>query len=212
MAGTALPGNERIRQGLLLPLQLTERIAIIGPSGSGKSTLARQLGEKLALPVVHLDAHFWNPGWVETERDAWRETVQKLVERERWIIDGNYSSTMELRLPRAETIIFLDFPRWLCLLRVVRRWLTFRGTTRPDLPPNCPEKVDLAFLRWIWNYSQRSRPRTVALLYSLAAEKQIVWLQSPGAVRLFLQMFEAVGCTPATRRCSESGQPHSRLC
>lgn len=167
-----------------------ERIAIIGPSGSGKSTLARQLGERLALPVIHLDAHFWSAGWVDAEKAQWRETVGSLVMGEQWIIDGNYSSTMDLRLPRAETIIFLDFPRWLCLLRVLRRWLTYYGDTRPDMPHGCPERVDFAFLRWIWDYPQRSRPYTVALLQSLANEKEIIWLQSPGAVRQLLRMVE----------------------
>ena len=171
-----------------MSLLVGERIAIIGPSGSGKSTLARQLGERLALPVIHLDAHFWSAGWVGAEKTQWRETVGSLVRREQWIIDGNYSSTMDLRLPRAETIIFLDFPRWLCLLRVLRRWLTYYGDTRPDLPDGCPEKVDFEFLRWIWDYPQHSRPHTLALLQSLEDEKQIIRLGSPGAVRVFLQM------------------------
>jgi adenylate kinase family enzyme len=170
---------------------LGDKIAIVGPSGSGKSTLARQLGEGLALPVIHLDAHFWSAGWVEAAEAQWRETVGSLVMGEQWIIDGNYSSTMDLRLPRAETIIFLDFPRWLCLLRVLRRWLAYYGDTRPDLPDGCPEKVDFEFLRWIWDYPQRSRPHTVALLQRLEQEKQIIRLQSPGAVRVFLQLVGA---------------------
>ncbi len=173
-------------------VKLGERIAVIGPSGSGKSTLARQLGERLALPVIHLDAHYWSAGWVETDRALWRPTVATLARRRQWIIDGNYSSTMDLRLPRAESIVYLDFPRWLCLLRVGRRWLTYHGRSRPDLPPGCPEKVDMAFLRWIWNYPQRSRPNTLALLRSLQQEKQIIRLQSPGAVRLFLTLLSPV--------------------
>lgn len=166
---------------------LGERIAIVGPPGSGKSTLARTLGVRLGLPVVHLDAHFWSAGWVQSDEAQWRETVRALAAGERWIIDGNYSSTMDIRLPLAETIIFLDFPRWLCLLRVLQRWLTYRGDTRPDLPPGCPERIDLDFLRWIWNYPQRSRPKTVALLRELQYEKRIVWLQSPGAVKQLLR-------------------------
>jgi adenylate kinase family enzyme len=168
--------------------QLGQRIAIIGPSGSGKSTLARHLGKRLDLPVIHLDAHFWSAGWVESDKSQWRATVGTLAAAEHWIIDGNYSSTMDLRLPRAETIIFLDYPRWLCLLRVLRRWLTYYGDSRPDLPPGCPEKVDVDFLRWIWDYPRRSRPNTLALLQRLEGEKQIIRLQSPRAMRLFLRL------------------------
>lgn len=171
---------------------LGNRIAVIGPPGSGKSTLARTLGERLGLPVVHLDAHFWSAGWVQAVEAQWPETMRALAGGERWIIDGNYSNTMDIRLPLAETIIFLDFPRWLCLLRVLRRWLTYQGRSRPDMAPGCPEKVDMAFLRWIWNYPQRSRPNTLALLRSLQQEKQIIRLQSPGAVRLFLTLLSPV--------------------
>ncbi len=166
---------------------LGNRIAVIGPPGSGKSTLARTVGERLGLPVVHLDAHFWSAGWVQADEAQWRETVRALAGGERWIIDGNYSSTMDLRLPLAETIIFLDFPRWLCLLRAVRRWLTYQGRSRPDMAPGCPERFDPDFLRWIWNYPQRSRPKTVALLRALQQEKRVVWLQSPGAVKQLLR-------------------------
>jgi adenylate kinase family enzyme len=104
---------------------------------------------------------------------------------------------MDLRLPRAETIIFLDFPRWLCLLRVLRRWLTYYGDSRPDLPPGCPEKVDADFLRWIWDYPQRSRPNTLTLLRALEREKQIIRLQSPGAVRLFCRLAVETGSASA---------------
>ena len=105
---------------------LGKRIAIIGSSGSGKSTLARTLGVRLGLPVVHLDAHFWRAGWVETDKAQWQETVQALAHGERWIIDGNYSSTMDIRLPLAETIIFLDF-RAGSACCASRRWLTYQG-------------------------------------------------------------------------------------
>ncbi|MDT8307005.1 MAG: AAA family ATPase, partial [Anaerolineae bacterium] len=72
-----------------------------------------------------------------------------------------------------------------------RRWLAYYGDTRPDLPEGCPEKVDMEFIRWIWNYPQRSRPKTVALLHAMRDEKQIVWLQSPGAVRMFQRQVSA---------------------
>ena len=162
------------------------RIAIIGSSGAGKSTLARQLGARLSLPVIHLDRHHFRAGWVSMEPEAWQELNRKLAARERWIIDGNYSSTMDIRLAAADTIIYLDFPRLLCVWRAFRRWLTYRGRTRPDLAPDCPEKLDLEFVQWIWNYPTRSRPATLHRLAALEGQKEIIRLRSAGEVRDFL--------------------------
>jgi adenylate kinase family enzyme len=89
------------------------RVLVIGSGGSGKSTVAAQLGELLELEVNHLDKFYWNPGWVETAPDEWIKTVTELVNRDSWIIDGNYSGTLELRLRQCDTIVFLDLPRFL---------------------------------------------------------------------------------------------------
>ena len=92
-----------------------ERIVIIGCGGAGKSTLARQLGEKLDLPVVHLDGIFWLPGWVEMDRDEFDRRVREEMAKEIWIIDGNYNRTMPERIARCDTVIYLDFSRIKCL-------------------------------------------------------------------------------------------------
>jgi len=94
------------------------KIAVIGSPGAGKSTLARQLGQVLGSEVFHLDAFYWKPGWVETPKEEWVEIQKKLVTKDSWIIDGNYGSTIEIRLQAAEVIIFLDLPRSVCLWRV----------------------------------------------------------------------------------------------
>lgn len=92
-----------------------ERVAIIGPGGAGKSTLARQLGAITGVPVIHLDREHWKPGWVETPAAEWEERVRELAAAERWIIDGNYGGTLDVRLDRADTVVFLDFGRFRCL-------------------------------------------------------------------------------------------------
>lgn len=136
-----------------------QRIVIVGSGGAGKSTLALQIGEALGLPVFHLDALFWQPGWVTTPRGERLRTLEQLVQSNAWILDGNWGGTgLEVRLAAADTIIFLDLPRTLCLWRAVRRWLSFRGRTRPDLGEDCPERLDWAYLRWIWDYPRLHRP------------------------------------------------------
>ena len=92
-----------------------KRISIVGSGGAGKSTFAHQLADILHLPVIHLDALYWQPGWVATPQDEWRDKQQQLVQQECWIIDGNYTSTLDVRFAVADTIIFLDFPRFRCL-------------------------------------------------------------------------------------------------
>jgi adenylate kinase family enzyme len=163
-----------------------ERIAIVGPGGAGKSTLARRLGERLGLPVVHLDAAYWRPGWVETQPDEWAETVRALASGERWITDGNYGGTMEIRFAAADTIVFLDFPRRVCLRRILRRQLQYRGRSRPDMTEGCPERLSLEFVRWIWEYPRTRRPGVLARMRTAGAHARHLILRSPGEVEAWV--------------------------
>lgn len=129
------------------------RILVLGSPGAGKSTFSRRLAAVLGIPVIHLDAHFWKPGWEKPEREAWIETQRELIESsESWIMDGNYGSTIDVRLRAANTVILLDVPRYICLHRVLKRWLRYRNSSRPDMAEGCTEKVDLEFLRYIRNF------------------------------------------------------------
>ena len=88
-----------------------ERIVIIGCGGAGKSTLARQLGEKLRIPVVHLDKLFWRPGWVQVPKEEFDALLRAELAKEKWIMDGNFDRTIPERLARCDTVIYLDFSR-----------------------------------------------------------------------------------------------------
>lgn len=130
------------------------KIAILGYSGCGKSTLARQLGERYGLPVLHLDSVHWLPGWVEKDRALEGQEVQAFLDshdKEGWVIDGNYSRSMllERRCAEADQIIILELSPLVCLWRVLRRWRTWGGQTRPDMGEGCPEKVDWEFVQWV---------------------------------------------------------------
>ena len=98
---------------------------IIGRPGSGKSTVARHLGQRLCVPIIYLDVLFWRPGWKEPDRNDFRTRVAHAHSGDSWISDGSYAeSTFDLRLPRADALIVLERPRWLCLVRVLRRSLS----------------------------------------------------------------------------------------
>jgi adenylate kinase family enzyme len=109
-----------------------QRVLIDGMTGSGKSTFALALAARTGLPVIHLDVHYWKPGWVRPSDDEWRERQQTLVAGEAWIIDGNYNETLPIRLERAETVVFLDTPWWLCASRAFIRGLRKPGGEMPE--------------------------------------------------------------------------------
>lgn len=170
------------------------KVLIIGSAGAGKSTLAVRLAAMLHLPLLHLDAEYWQPGWQETEKRAWEQRVAELIAEDAWIMDGNYGGTMEMRVRAADTVILLDLPRLLCLYRVFVRALRYRGRARPDLHPECPEQMpDREFIRWIWDYPNSRLPGVLDLLSRHATGKQIFILQSPGEVRRFLEAMERQG-------------------
>ena len=164
-----------------------QRVAIIGSCGAGKSTLAQSLGNRLKLPVVHLDAHYWQPEWQEPDPNLWQEIHQELVTRDRWIIDGNYGNTLDIRASAADTIIWLDFNRYLCLWRVFKRSSQYFGRVRPDMAAGCPERLNWEFIQYVWNFSQLNRAKILDNLEKYRGSKQIIILQNPRQVLNLLQ-------------------------
>jgi adenylate kinase family enzyme len=165
------------------------KVLVIGSGGAGKSTLANQLGKLLDVEVLHLDKFYWHAGWVETEKSEWLMTVEELLSRDAWIMDGNYSGTLATRLEACDTVIFLDMPRLVCLWRVFKRALMYRKRSRPDMAEGCPEKLSLEFILWIWNYPRRTRPKINGMLESSPEEKKkIIRLRSRADVKRFLAL------------------------
>ncbi len=162
-----------------------ERILIIGCGGAGKSTLARQLGEKLGLPVVHLDKLWWKPGWVERDQQEFDAKLAVELEKPRWIMDGNFNRTIPQRIAKCDTVIYLDFPRLACLLGVCKRVLTTYGKVRPDMGEGCPERLDFEFLKWVWNFNSKNRENYYRLLNEATHAETIV-LKNRRMVKRFL--------------------------
>ncbi|MEO3779973.1 AAA family ATPase [Micromonospora sp. B11E3] len=163
-----------------------QRVLIVGSAGAGKSTLAREVARRLGLPVVHLDRHYWRPGWTVPDETRWRETVAALAAAPAWVLDGNYGTTLDLRLPRADLLVLVDLPWPLCLARVVRRRWDPRAAGRADLPAGCPERLDLDFLGYVRRYPRVSRPRVFAARAAHAPELPLVRLRSRAEVRRWL--------------------------
>ncbi len=161
-----------------------QRVLVLGCAGAGKSTLSIELARRTGLPLIHLDKHYWRPGWVEPTRDEWRAQVAALLERPSWIMDGNYGGTVAQRLARADTAIFLDFPAWRCLWRVIKRIALSYGRTRPDLAEGCPEHIDFPFFLYVLRFRRRSRPNLEAALAGFSG--RVIRLTAPGQVRRYL--------------------------
>src|SRR6204780_2270473 len=109
------------------PSALGRRVIVTGLAGSGKSTLSLALAAKTGLPVIHLDLHFWKPGWVAPSETEWREKQCGVLAGNTWIADGNYDESLDLRLERADTVVFLDMPWWLCAGRAFLRGFRMPG-------------------------------------------------------------------------------------
>lgn len=163
-----------------------KKVALIGSGGSGKSTLARSLGEKLNIEVYHLDAFFWKPNWTPTSKEEQSKVQNELVNKEEWIIDGNYNGTMDIRLNAANIIIFVDINRVICIYRVFKRMIRYRGQSRPDMAEGLNERLDFAFLKWIWDYPKTKKPVILKKLRQLPNDKKVIILKTPKEVQIFL--------------------------
>lgn len=162
---------------------------VIGCGGSGKTTLSRALAQRTGLPLVHLDAEYWRPGWTPTPAEEWRARVARLAAEPRWILDGNYGGTLDLRLARADCVVFLDVGAVRCLSRVTARRFRHGGRSRPSLAPGCPERITLSFAWWILTYRWRRRPGIVARLAALGPETAVHVVATPADVRRLLEGF-----------------------
>lgn len=161
-----------------------ERILVIGSPGSGKSTLASEIAQLTGLPAVHLDGHYWQPGWIEPDPDAWAAMAAALSEAPRWVMDGTYGGTLPVRLSRADTVVWLDLPPWRCVGRILRRWLRWRGRVRPAMREGCPERMEWDFLSYTARFPWSGRKRLESALRDWPGSP--IRLRSPREVRAFV--------------------------
>ena len=146
---------------------------VVGNCGVGKSTFSKQLHAVTNIKLVHLDQYYWKPNWVEPDKLDWKSTVQKIVAKPNWIIDGNYGGTMGLRIERADTIIFLNYSTRIALWRVFKRIIKYRNEVRPDMPNGCRERFNLNFLYYVASFNFTRRKELMKKLSSNSSKKQV---------------------------------------
>ena len=149
-----------------------KKVIVIGCPGSGKSTVSRVLHNKTGIPLYHLDMMYWNADKTTVEKSVFLERLSAVLEKDEWIIDGNYGSTMELRMTACDTVIFLDYPLDVCLDGIRER----RGKPRSDMPWIETEE-DAEFIEFIKNYNEQQKPKVLELLEK-CSDKNIVILRS----------------------------------
>lgn len=163
---------------------------VIGNCGAGKSTLSRKLGNILPLPLIHLDKEYWRPNWEEMPKAEWNIKVQALADRESWIMDGNYGGSLDIRLARADTVVFLDYPRLTCVYRVLKRIALNYGTTRADVAKGCPERFSWQFIAYVYTFRDKKRPNIIRKLENLQSGIRVVTLKNDKEADAFLNELE----------------------
>lgn len=180
------------------------KVLVIGSPGAGKSTFSQRLAERTGLPLVHLDAIYWSPGWVKTPKDEWLRTVDELLAGDAWILDGNYAGTLDRRLAVCDTVFYLDLPRAVCLWRAVKRRFMYHRRSRPDMRAGNDERITRELIQWIWDYPAKRRPGVLAKLDALRPDQRAVILRSTAEMEACLGTLPASPASPASLLTDEA--------
>jgi adenylate kinase family enzyme len=165
-----------------------KRVLLVGSPGTGKSTFARKLAAKKGLPVIHLDRYYNDAklGYANDE-PKWNKFIEATIARETWIIDGNYSGSMGIRMRRADTIIVFEYPRWRAFLGLARRRIEYHNKVRPDMPDGWRERVDFGFLKFVWNFNVHYKVSKLYVKLEATDQNKIVRFSNPKDAQRYLE-------------------------
>ena len=166
---------------------LAQKIMIFGRPGGGKSTFACKLQTALNFPLHHLDKHCYESNWVERDYQEFLKVKQCIIEDESWIIDGNHTKSLEMRYSKADLVLYFNYPRWLCYIRVLKR-LFSKDTTIDDRAIGCHETIDFGFLLYMWTFEERVAGQ-IALLREKYPNTQFVEIKSDRELEMFTCKF-----------------------
>lgn len=167
------------------------RIVIIGPLGSGKSTLAVKLGRLLGITVHHLDWLYWGDTWTATPAAEWQALLDGIVAGESWVIDGNFTSSLQQRLDAADTVIYLDAPPITSSIRATKRRLLHRWYRAPGMAGGSRPMFNVQLFRWIWEFPGEHRPYLLRQLSDPSVADKTVILRTRRDVKCFLRSVHA---------------------
>ncbi len=177
-----------------------KRVVIIGSPGAGKTTFSRKLAQKTGLPLIHLDYYYHQTRFNYYEdKDAWREKVKELITKDKWIIEGNYSSTYDLRFVRANCIILLEISSKKAVYRILKRHIKQRGKPRPEMPPEWEEKIEKGFLGHVWGFNKKEIPKISKELDN-HKNKELIFLKNPKQADEYLKCYDGVKGKPQIQR------------
>lgn len=173
-----------LSESQLMEVRKMRKVIVIGCPGSGKSTFSKALHDVTGLPLYHLDRMYWNADGTNVSKDIFMERLYQALKKEAWIIDGNYGSTMELRMQFCDTVFFLDYPLDICMDGIRSR----KGKERTDIPCTTLEDDDHEFLDFITNYNLTSRPTVMELLHKYAHKRITIFKDRREADRFLSQI------------------------
>jgi len=165
-----------------------KRVSIIGCPGAGKTTFSRELSHSTGLPLIHLDRIYHDEAYsYQNDKDSWRSRVLSEVKKKQWIIDGNYKSTFDIRLPKSDTIIFLDYPTYLSVWRAIKRRMYFHKRVREDMPPTWKERLGWNFFMFILKFNRSIAPHMRQSLKSYTDENIVILRSSQQAKKYLVE-------------------------
>ncbi|MBQ8088435.1 MAG: adenylate kinase [Clostridia bacterium] len=170
-----------------------KRVIVIGCPGSGKSVFSKRLHSITGIPLTHLDNLYWNADRTIVPREVFLSRLENVMNEDTWIIDGNYGSTMPLRMDKCDTIFFLDYPTEICIAGIMER----RGKSRDDLPwTEAPDEIDESFLSYVRDFRAHSRPEILRLLNAHSGKRVVRFTDRDEATRCLEELRES-GQNPA---------------
>ncbi|MGP3949603.1 topology modulation protein [Streptomyces sp. 7N604] len=163
-----------------------KKVAIVGCGGSGKSYVARELGRLLGAPVTHLDAAYYDDEWNQLPKEKFEALQRELVSAPSWVIDGNYNSTLQVRLEACDTVVFMDLPTRSCLWGIISRQLRHgRGQNKDNGIYN---RIHMGVIRYVLSYRRTMRPRVLKKIDDFARDHaEVVLLTSRQHARKWLK-------------------------